>query len=294
MAPFGFEPVNPFASSRTPLGILAAPDGDGPRVTATFDLANSVEATWLRPGVRLDAELYLWRVELWTPLTPRLWLYARVAAGSAGPGVLDPVVDWWHGVLFGSTRLFPLRFYAARDAFTDSADLPRARVRGTPGFFLSETRLGWATRPADWALLALTLSVPTTTRPGRGLEAPGLGAWARARWLPWRWLRLEASGGAGASARAGPMAPYQAGFFAAVALDVSAAPHPDHALFAQLWLHSPYYVGTGVVALDEPDFSLRVGYRVRVAGLAEFEAGVTEDLSDASALDVIFHVAARY
>ncbi len=293
IGPFGYEPVNPFARSRSPLAMLAAPDGDVAQVAVTFDLANSVEATWLRPEVRLDAELYLWRVEAWVPVLPNFWLYARVAAGSAGPGVFDPAIDAWHSFLFDGTRVFPQRLYAGTNLFLDEFDLEGTHRRGTPGFFLGETRVGWAMRPLPWALVALTLSVPTTTRPGRGLEAPGIGTWVRATWTPWRWLRVEGSGGLGASATQGPLAPWQATFFAAAALDVAVLPGNDHAFFAQLWLHSPYYVRTGTLALDDPDLSLRVGYRARVAGLFELELGVTEDLSDGSALDVGFHVAVR-
>jgi hypothetical protein len=291
---FTNEPLNPFARSRTPLAALAFPGGDGPTVSAAFDWGNSVEASWLNDRVRLDAEYWLWRAELWAPLgSTRLWLYARLAAGTVGPGALDRLIDGWHDVLFGGARVFPQRLYGPIDGYADQVDLPLAQRRVEAGPFFSETKLGWAVRPVPWAFVALTLSIPTTTREGRGLSAPGLGAWARARWSPWRWLALEAAAGLGASARAGPLAPYQAVLFAATALEAAVAPHSDHALFVQGWLHSPYYAHTGHFALDDPDLSVKLGYRVRVAGRLECELAATEDLSNGSALDLELHLSLR-
>ncbi len=291
---FSFAPANPLARSRSPISVITPPRAGERSIAVSLDADNTVEALAILPSLRLDAEIWQTRVELFMPISARSWLYAHFTAGVSGGGGLDGVVDAWHEFLFAGRVYIVERAVAPNYAFSYRVNLPHTQATWTRGAYLSDTRIGLATELLEDLSVALTLALPTTTRPGYGIETFGVAGWLRYRVKLFSWFQVELGGGAGLAPQFGPLAFYQRPILAAASLDTSVFFAEHHALFALFWIHTPYYARTHHPSLDFPDISIRVGWRGRPFGLFEIEAALTEDLLDGPASDVVFNLSARY
>lgn len=276
------HPVNPVAEARSGVYFQPlVPRGPGWRVATGLDYASMVEI-----GLRsitdtsylLDAEVLRLNLQVTRDLSPEYFVTGEAWAGGAYNGFLDGFLDWYHG-LFGI--VYPEREGRPHNRFRyfyENADGVRTGF-SRRGFGLGDLRVGLGRRHGEVAQSVLSVTLPTNTMGdgfARGVPSFSLLNTYRAELT--RRLVYEGSASVGYTPRHGPLSRYQDRVFF---LGTSGARWRTVGglwSFANLYLHSPYYSGTGAGQLDRWDFTIDFGWMIRGKSGREFRFGMTEDL----------------
>lgn len=296
-----FERINPVLHSRSGLYFQPyqdpAPAGSRWRFTAGLDYASTIELNTSRRGADylLDTELLRLGVTATRDLGRNAFLRLDAGLYGAYDGFMDGFLDWYHGLL--GIRM-PEREARPQDRFAYRVALPDGITveRGASGAFLGDLRAGVGVRTSRRAQTMLSLTVPTSTGPagfGRGTVSVSLLETVR---LPVSSRGVfEGSAGVGHTPRRGELAAYQRAWFGAASSGLRYRVWGGMSLFANLYVETPAYAGTGLPALDRRTVALDFGWIHRSADGGEWRIGMTEDLEPSGpAIDLIFRLGRRF
>jgi hypothetical protein len=267
------------AVARSPLYFQPwVPAGRDPRFTVALDYANVYELTDGNFGGAYvqDLEVGTLRVTGQKDLSPELFLTADLPVSVAWEGGLDGFLGWWHDLLGIE---IPERDYRPQNDWAYGALLADGgSFSNDPALFLGDLSVGLGWRIAPHAQLLGTLTLPTTTRDGYGRRVVTAGSmlsvWAD---LDPR-VRAEASAGLGFAPRSeGPMKGYQRTMFGSAGGGLRWRFYKGASVYGTIWLHSPYYEGSGFRSLDRNDVAFDFGWIIRTEKGAEWRFGMTED-----------------
>ena len=292
------RPINPVAASRS--GVSFEPFRDprpgrwvadvGLEYASTIEYNVVPEASFL-----LDSELLRVRATVSRDLSRKTFLLAEAELLGAYDGIFDGVLEWYHGLLGIE---IPERERRPRNDFLYATDLAGREplLREPEDLFLGDVRLGVGLRvhPRVQSLVALTL--PTNTGPagyGRGEVSASLLNTARLPLTPR--LVFEGSLSGGYTPSHGPLAGWQRELFLAGSSGLRWRFWGRQSLYGNLFLHSPYYHDTDLLALDRRDFAFDFGWILGGSGGRELRVGMTEDLEPGGpAVDLVFRVGGRF
>ncbi len=289
-----YTPINPVAESRTPLGFEPfRPPRPGRWSTGlALDYASAIEHVDT-PGVAydLDAEILRLRLRVARDLSPAAFVELDASVGGSYAGFLDGVLNWYHRLL-GIT--LEERDRRPRNAFLYRLELPdgSAFERGPSDLFLGDARLALGLRRGRWLQTVASLTLPTSTAPygyARGVPAAGLVTTVR---LPIAApLTYEGSLGLGYAPSHGDLAEYQRTAFVSGSSGLRWRFWGRQSLYANLFLHTPYYHDTGIRALDRRELSLDFGWILATRSGREWRLGLTEDLEPGGpGIDLVFRL----
>jgi hypothetical protein len=291
-----FRPINPVAVSRSGLGFEPIREpvpgrwqvDIGLEYASTIELNQEPEASFF-----LDSELLRARATVYRDLSPRTFMLAEVEVLGAYDGVLDGFLEWYHGLLGIE---IPERERRPRNDFLYAADLRgRSMVLRRPGdLFLGDLRLGAGFRPHPRLQSVLSITLPTNTGPpGYGREVISASLLNTLRLPVTPRLVLEAGLAGGYTPATGELEAIQRELFAAGNVGMRWRFWGRQFLFGNLFVHSPYYHGSGAPALDRRELSLDFGWILTRRDGRELRVGMTEDLEPGGpALDLVFRVGA--
>ena len=291
-----FRPINPVAASRSGLAFEPFRDPAPGRWQADIGLeyASTIESHRVdEASYFLDSELMRIRTTVRRDLTPRLFLLAEAELLGAYDGVLDGFLEWYHGLLGIE---IPERERRPRNAFLYAADLPgRSPVLRRPGdLFLGDLRLGAGFRPHPRLQTVLSVTLPTNSGPpGYGREVISASLLNTLHLPLTPRLLFEAGLAGGYTPATGALESVQRELFAAANAGMRWRFWGRQSLFGNLFVHSPYYHDTGILALDRRELSLDFGWILAGAHGRELRIGMTEDLEPGGpAVDLIFRIGA--
>ena len=244
-----------------------------------FDYASVIEYNdYSSADYILDSELLRISLGLSRDLGERTFLLLDGSIGGAYAGFMDGFLDWYHGAL--GIRMVE-RDQRPRDRFLYTVTLPDGSsvTRSRSDLFLGDVRAGLGLRHNDWLQTVLSLTLPTSTAPGGyGKGVPSLGLLNTFR----RTLRpgwsYEGSLSFGFTPSHGRMPAEERELFLSGSSGLRVQVWEHHAVFANLFYHSPYYFDTTLPALDRRELSLDFGWIVRTRPGGEWRIGMTEDL----------------
>jgi Protein of unknown function (DUF3187) len=277
------HPSNPVAESRTGLyfqPVVAA--SPGWRFATALDYASMVEigfrGTLADTSYLLDAEVLRLNLSATRDLGPRYFVTGEAWVGGAYNGFLDGFLNWYHG-LFGIR--FPEREDRPRNTYAYFyRDVAGRQYRfGRNNFGLGDVRFGLGRHHASGTQSVLSITLPTSTLGEgfrRGTPSVGLLNTYRATVTPR--LVYEGSASTGFTPRHGELARFQNRFFFLGTSGIRWRTTGGLWSFGNLFLHSPYYSGTGAGQLDRWDFTVDFGWMIRGKSGREFRFGMTEDL----------------
>ncbi|HUQ16124.1 MAG TPA: DUF3187 family protein [Gemmatimonadales bacterium] len=292
------RPINPVAASRS--GVSFEPFRDprpgrwvadvGLEYASTIEYDGLPEASFL-----LDSELLRVRATVSRDLSPKTFVLAEAELLGAYDGIFDGLLEWYHDLLGIE---IPERERRPRNDFLYAADLAGRGplLREPEDLFLGDVRLGVGLRvhPRVQSLVALTL--PTNTGPagyGRGEVSASLLNTARLPLTPR--LVFEGSLSGGYTPSHGPLTGWQRELFLAGSSGLRWRFWGRQSLYGNLFLHSPYYHDTALLALDRRDLSFDFGWILAGNGGRELRVGMTEDLEPGGpAVDLVFRVGGRF
>jgi hypothetical protein len=276
-----FSPLNPVSSSRSGLYFQPYRDPSPGRwiTTLGLDYASVMEYNrFPQADYVLDSELLRISLGLTRDLSPRTFLALDVSVAGAYSGFMDGFLDWYHGAL--GIRVSE-RERRPRDRFLYVITLPDGAgvSRSRSNLFIQDTRVGLGFRhsPALQSMVSLTL--PTSTGPdgyGRGVVSGGLLNTLRLGLNPG--LMYEGSLGIGFTPRHGSLPGSQREFFVAATSGVRARVWGRQSLYANLFVHSPYYFDTTLPGLDRRELSLDFGWILQTRNGGDWRISLTEDL----------------
>jgi hypothetical protein len=289
-----YAPVNPMATSRTPLGfepLHAARPGRWSGDLA-LDYASAIEhVEGERAGYDLDAEILRLRLRLARDLGPSAFVEVDAPLGGSYAGFLDGFLDWYHSLL--GIRLEE-RDRRPRNAFLYALTPPdgRLRIRPASDAFLGDVRLAAGLRHGRRLQTVLSVTLPTSTAPdGYGFGVVGAGLVTTARLPLAAPLIYEGSLGLGVTPTHGDLSAYQRTAFLSASSGVRWRFWGRQSLYANLFYHSPYYHGTTVPALDRRDLALDFGWILATRRGREWRLGLTEDPEPSGpGVDLIFRL----
>ena len=292
-----FRPINPVATSRS--GVSFEPFRDprpGRWVTDLgVEYASTIEYN-VEPQelFLLDSELLRVRATVSRDLSPKAFALAEAELLGAYDGIFDGLLEWYHGLLGIE---IPEREKRPRNRFLYATDLAGREplLRRPEDLFLGDVRLGIGLRMHRGVQSVLALTLPTSTGPsGYGREEVSANLLNTARLPLTPRLAFEASLSGGYTPSHGPLARWQRELFLAGSSGLRWRFWGRQALYGNLFLHSPYYHGTGLSALDQREFSFDFGWILAGNGARELRIGMTEDLEPGGpAVDLVFRVGGR-
>ena len=293
-----YRPINPVAASRSGLGFepFRVPAPGHWQADVGIDYASTIESNQKDEAFYyLDSELFRARAKVYRDLSRRTFLLAEAELLGAYGGVLDGFLEWYHDLLGIE---IPERERRPKNDFLYAADLPdRTPVLRRPGdLFFGDLRLGAGFRvhPRLQSVLAITL--PTNSGPpGYGRDVVSVGVLNTLSLPLTERLLLEAGLAGGYTPTTGALAPEQRELFAAGNAGVRWQFWGRQSLYGNLFLHSPYYHDTGILALDQQDLSFDFGWILAGSHGRELRIGMTEDLQPKGpAVDLVFRFGAGF
>jgi hypothetical protein len=286
--------VSPVADSRTALGFepYRTPKPGGWSAGLALDYASAIEHD-VNPTARydLDSEILRLRVSLTRPVGGNAFVALDAGVGAGYPGFLDGFLDWYHGLLGID---MPERERRPHDAFLYQLELPdgRLRSRRSTGVFLGDLRLSAGVRHSPHLQTVATLTLPTSTAPagyGRGVPAGAVVTTLRAP-LAGR-LVYEGSLGLGYTPRHGDLTDYQRTTFVSGSSGLRWRFWGRQSIYGNLFVHSPYYHDTTLLALDRREMSFDFGWILATRAGPEWRLGLTEDLEPGGpGIDLVFRL----
>ncbi|HEY7611741.1 MAG TPA: DUF3187 family protein [Gemmatimonadales bacterium] len=289
-----FRPINPVAASRSGLAFepFREPVRGRWQADVGVEYASTIEFNQLDDAsYYLDSELMRTRATVYRDLTPRAFLLAEVELLGAYNGVLDGFLEWYHGLLGIE---IPERERRPRNDFLYATDLPgRSPVLRRPGdLFLGDLRLGAGFRLHPRLQTVLSLTLPTNTGPaGYGREVVSASLLNTLRLPVTPRLLFEAGLAGGYTPTTGALESVQRDVFAAGSAGLRWRFWGHQSLFGNLFVHSPYYHDTGILALDRRELSFDFGWILARERGRELRIGMTEDLEPGGpAVDLIFRI----
>jgi len=289
-----YAPVNPVAASRSGVYFQPFQEPHPGRWTSSLalDYANTIEYNQLpAASYVLDSEILRLRLTAARDLDRRAFLQLDTDVGGAYNGFLDGFLDWYHG-LFGID--IPERRKRPRDAFLYQITLPgRATIqRRSSDLFLGDVRAGLGIRLTPKLQTLLSITLPTTTGPagyGRGTLSASLLNSLRLVLNPR--VVYEGSLGLGYTPSHGALASVERTVFVAGSSGLRYRFWGRQSLYANLFLHSPYYHGTTLPGLDRRDMALDFGWLLATRRGPEWRIGMTEDPEPSGpAVDLTFRL----
>lgn len=289
-----YAPINPIAASRTPLGFepFRLPQPGRWSAALALDYASAIEhSTGADALFDLDAELLRVRLRLARDVGARGFVEVDASAGGSYAGFLDGVLDLYHGTLGISLEERDRR---PRDAFLYRLELPDGLVleRRPSAFFLADLRVAAGLRVGRHLQTVALLTLPTSTAPGgygRGVVTGGVITTVRATLAAP--LAYEGSVGLGLSPRHAELATYERSIMLSASSGVRWRFWGGHSLYANLFVHTPYYHDTSIRALDRRELALDFGWTLATRSGREWRIGLTEDLEPGGpAIDLIFRL----
>jgi hypothetical protein len=289
-----YRPLNPVADSRTALGFepYRSPAPGQWSGGLALDYASTIEHE-VEPTARydLDSEILRVRLRLARAIGARAFVELDAGVGAGHPGFLDGFLDWYHGLLGIS---MPERERRPHNAFLYQLELPDGTLldRRPTGAFLGDLRLSAGLRHSPrWQSVA-TLTLPTSTAPagyGRGVVAGGVVTTVRVPLA--RPLIYEGSLGVGYTPRHGDLTAFQRTTFVSGSSGLRWRFWGRQSIYANLFVHSPYYHDTSVQALDRRELSLDFGWILATRAGREWRVGLTEDLEPGGpGVDLVFRL----
>jgi hypothetical protein len=291
-------PINPVASSRTGLGFEPYRDPAPGRWVVAFglDYATTIEYNELsRATYFLDSEQLRLDLRARRDVGRRVFVLAEAEIRGAYAGFLDGFLEWYHGLL---GLEIPERERRPRDEFLYAVAPPGGElISPEPSdLFLGDTRVGAGVRWTPQLQSVAALTLPTSTGPegyGRGVVSLNLLNTFRAMLTPR--LVYEGSLSAGYTAAHGRLAGLQRETMVAASSGLRLGLWGRHALYGNLFYHSPYYEGTTLPGLDRRELSFDFGWMLGTSGAPEWRIGMTEDLEPGGpAIDLVFRLGASF
>lgn len=289
-----YRPVNPVADSRTVLGFepFRTPSSRPWSGDLALDYASTIEHVAEPTGrFDLDSEILRLRLRVARAVGARAFVELDAGVGGGYPGFLDGFLHWYHGLL-GITM--PERERRPRDAFLYQLELPDGALltRRSTGIVLGDVRLSAGLRHGRHLQTVATLTLPTSTAPagyGRGVVGGGIVTTVRAPLA--RPLVYEGSIGLGYTPRHGDLAAYQRTTFISGSSGLRWRFWGRQSIYANLFVHSPYYHDTTMPALDRRELSLDFGWILATRAGREWRLGLTEDLEPSGpGVDLVFRL----
>ena len=289
-----YAPINPVAESRTALGFepYRAPRPGRWSLGLALDYGSAAEYT-IAPDAAyvLDAELLRLQLRVARDLSPSVFLMADASARGSYAGFLDGFLNWYHDLLGFTVEARNLR---PNDAFLYQLALPdgATRTRRPSDLFLGDVRLAAGIRRGPHLQAIATVTLPTATGPtgyGRGVVAAGLMTTVHAPLA--EPLTYEGSLGLGYTPTHGDLTPYQRTTFVSASSGLRWRFWGRQSLYANLFLHSPYYHDTTIHSLDRRELSLDFGWILATKSGREWRIGMTEDMEPSGpAIDIVFRL----
>lgn len=277
------HPVNPVAESRSGLYFQPLlPRQPGWRFALGLDYGSMVELNFGRSladtAYLLDAEVLRLNLSASRDLSRRTFVTGELALGGSYNGFLDGFLNWYHG-LFGI--YMPEREGRPKNRYDYRFEPPAGGIVRFPrhGAFLGDVRLGFGIRHGDRGQSVLSVTLPTNTAGsgyGRGTVSVSLLNTIRAQATPR--LIYEGSLNAGVTPRHGELRSFEKTAFVMATSGFRWRTIGSVWSFANLYLHSPYYGGTGAGQLDRSELTIDFGWIIRSRRGHEFRFGMTEDL----------------
>jgi hypothetical protein len=289
-----YRPVNPVADSRTALGFEPYRSPVPGRWSAglALDYANAIEHVAEPSGsFDLDSEILRLRLSVAKAVGTQGFVALDAGVGGGYPGFLDGFLDWYHGLV---GIAMPERERRPRNAFLYQIELPDGELlsRRSTGVFLGDLRLSAGMRHGAHLQTVATLTLPTSTAPagyGRGVPAGGVVTTVRAALASP--LVYEGSLGVGYTPRHGDLTAYQRTTFASGSSGLRWRFWGRQSIYANVFVHSPYYRDTTIPALDRRELSLDFGWILATRTGREWRVGLTEDLEPAGpGIDLVFRL----
>lgn len=289
-----YTPINPVAASRTPLGFepFRPPRPGRWSAALALDYASAIEhSSGSGAQFDLDAEVLRVRLRLARDVGARAFVEIDASAGGSYAGFLDGVLNWYHGALGIALEERDRR---PRDAFLYRLELPSGAVleRQQSSLFLDDLRLAAGVRVGRHLQTVALLTLPTSTAPdgyGRGVLTGGLVTTVRVSVAAP--LLYEGSLGLGLSPHHGDLAEYQRAGMISASSGLRWRFWGGQSLYANLFVHAPYYHGTTIPALDRRELTLDFGWILATRSGREWRVGLTEDLEPGGpAIDLVFRL----
>jgi hypothetical protein len=289
-----YAPINPVAESRTPLGFEPFRPPRPGRWSAglALDYASAIEhAQEQDASYDLDAEILRFRLRLARDLSPAAFVEVDAGVGGAYPGFLDGFLHWYHSAL-GIT--LKERDRRPRDAFLYRIKLPNgvAVERRSSDLFLGDLRVGAGLRHGRHLQTVASLTLPTSTAPdGYSLGVVAASVVTTVHLPLAEPLVYEGSLGLGHTPRHGDLADFQRTVFLSGTSGLRWRFWGRQSLYANLFVHSPYYHGTTIPSLDRRELSLDFGWILATRSGREWRLGLTEDPEPGGpAIDLVFRL----
>lgn len=290
------HPINPVAEARSGLYFQPlVPASVGWRTALGVDYASILElnfgTSFADTAYLLDAEVLRLNLSATRDLGPRTFVSGEAVVGGSYNGFLDGFLNWYHG-LFGiripERESRPHNSYAYRYEFRNNRVVRFSRH----GAYLGDVRIGIGHRYNSRAQSVLSLTLPTGTAGdgyARGTVSLSLLNTLRAQLTPR--LVYEGSMNTGFTPKHGTLRSLQESAFFLGTSGIRWRTFGGLWSFGNLYLHSPYYSGTGAGQLDRWDLTIDFGWIIRGKSGREFRFGMTEDLwPSGPAVDADFRV----
>lgn len=275
-----YRPINPVAASRSGLAFepFREPVPGRWRMDLGVEYASTIEHNVLRESsFFLDSELLRLRATASRDLGRRTFLLAEAELLGAYAGVLDGFLEWYHGLLGIE---IPERERRPRNDFLYAADLDDGgRMLRRPGdLFLGDLRLGAGIRLHPQVQTVFALSIPTNSGPaGYGREVVSASLLNTLRLPITSRLVFEGSLSGGYTPSHGALAEIQREVFVAGSTGLRWRVWGSQSLHGNLFVHSPYYRGAGLPALDQRELSFDFGWILVGNDGKELRFGMVED-----------------
>jgi hypothetical protein len=290
-----FAPQNPIEANRS---VLFAPPLMMPRgdwgLSFSLDYASAIELySSSGRGMTLDAELGRFQVWLTRRIDDRWFAFGQVQIQGAYSGFMDRFINWYHSILgvpYVARELRPINRYM----YSITYERGRTIEYGPVDLGIGDSRIGVGRMLGDHAQLLLVLGLPTSTAPGyrAGTLQTGLILMGEAPLLPF--ATVSGSIGVGFTPRTGTLAAYENVFFASFSGGARVRLTWRNFLYANLFVQTPPFHGTGLRPMDLVDFTIDFGWMFRIDPRTELWVGIVEDpFPDGPALDVAFRFGIR-
>jgi hypothetical protein len=290
-----WAPQNPIEANRS---VLFAPPLMMPRgdwgLSFALDYASAIELySSSGRGMTLDAELGRFQVWLTRRIDDRWFAFGQVQIQGAYSGFMDRFINWYHSILgvpYVARELRPINRYM----YSITYERGRTIEYGPVDLGIGDGRIGVGRMLGDHAQLLLVLGLPTSTAPGyrAGTLQTGLILMGEAPLLPF--ATVSGSIGVGFTPRTGTLAAYENVFFASFSGGARVRLTWRNFLYANLFVQTPPFHGTGLRPMDLVDFTIDFGWMFRIDPRTELWVGIVEDpFPDGPALDVAFRFGIR-
>ena len=290
-----WAPQNPIEANRS---VLFAPPLMMPRgdwgLSFALDYASAIELySSSGRGITLDAELGRFQVWLTRRIDDRWFAFGQVQIQGAYSGFMDRFINWYHSILgvpYVARELRPINRYM----YSITYERGRTIEYGPVDLGIGDSRIGVGRMLGDHAQVLLVLGLPTSTAPGyrAGMLQTGLILMGEAPLLPF--ATVSGSIGVGFTPRTGTLAAYENVFFASFSGGARVRLTWRNFLYANLFVQTPPFHGTGLRPMDLVDFTIDFGWMFRIDPRTELWVGIVEDpFPDGPALDVAFRFGIR-